>query len=152
MNKELEATLEHVLRMPDHWQKQVARAMLPTIYKWETRISLPHLSDEEFEQKSRAAHRPRLLQRMVRAVNRSTKRTRLPGFVLTAKNWAAAATSSLKSFSPHNVLTAGRMGLLAEQVSRLRRLSSALRRFAGPRPIQPETGGKSDRLGGTQPL
>ena len=94
MNKELEATLVHVLHMPDHWQKQAAKAMLPTVYKWQTRISLPHLSDEEFDQQWRAAHRPGLLQRMVRVVNSSKKQPRLPGFMLTAKNWTAAVTEA----------------------------------------------------------
>ena len=37
MNEDLEATLARVLRMPEDWQRQAAKAMLPTVYKWETR-------------------------------------------------------------------------------------------------------------------
>ena len=146
MNKELEATLVHVLHMPDHWQKQAAKAMLPTVYKWQTRISLPHLSDEEFDQQWRAAHRPGLLQRMVRVVNSSKKQPRLPGFMLTAKNWTAAVTRGFRSLAQRSARTMGRKGASAEQVSRIGRPPAALTRLAGPRSIQSETGGKSDRL------
>jgi hypothetical protein len=139
MNKELEATLVHVLRMPDHWQKQAAKAMLPTVYKWQTRISLPHLSDEEFDQQWRAAHRPGLLQRMVRAISSSKKQPRLPGFALTAKNWTAAVTRGFRSLTQDAA-----EGSSTEQASRLRRSPAALTKLAGPQSIQPETDGKSD--------
>jgi hypothetical protein len=141
MNKELEATLVHVLRMPDHWQKQAAKALLPTVYKWQTRISLPHLSDEEFDQQWRATHRPGLLQRMVHALNSSKKRPRLPGFMLTAKNWTAAVTKGFRSLAQHGAIRVDRKGSSRGLASRIRSQS-----------IQPETDGKSDRSNRAQLL
>lgn len=70
MNKELEATLIHVLRMPEDWQKKAARAMLPTLYKWETRNSMPQLSDAEFDRQWRAVHDAKATWRTMRAFDR----------------------------------------------------------------------------------
>ena len=68
MNKDLEATLAHVLRMPEEWQRQAAKAMLPMLYKWETRRAMPQLSDEEFDCQWRALHEPTLVGRLYQPI------------------------------------------------------------------------------------
>lgn len=122
MNKELEETLIHVLRMPDHWQKQIAKAMLPAIYKWQTRISLPHLSDEEFDRQWRAAHQPGLLRRMAHAVNGSRGQSRLAGYARTAEDWRAAVARGFRRIAREvRVVTVGRRASSVEPVNSLAR-------------------------------
>src|SRR5688572_121602 len=97
MNRELEATLAHVLRMPEPWQKQAARAMLPIIYKWETRISLPQLSDEDFERQWRAMHEPTLPRRILHIFWRGQKVQDTLSMVPRAvENLAAAVAGALR--------------------------------------------------------
>jgi hypothetical protein len=142
MNKELEATLVHVLRMPDHWQKQAAKAMLPTVYKWQTRISLPHLTDEEFDQQWRAAHRPGLLQRIAHVVSGSKAESSRPAFVQTGKNWSAAVARGFRSLTQAmSARMAGRKESSRELAGQ--RHPVAMKRLGKPRSIQPETRSKS---------
>ena len=82
MNEDLEATLAHVLRMPEDWQRQAAKAMLPTLYKWETRRAMPQLSDEEFDRQWRVVHEPGLVWRVNRSISGAVSQAR--------RVWAAA--------------------------------------------------------------
>ena len=77
MNKDLEATLVHVLRMPEDWQRKAAKAMLPTLYKWETRTAMPQLSDEEFDRQWRAVHETRVMWRLYRSLHNTLMQARL---------------------------------------------------------------------------
>jgi hypothetical protein len=89
MNEDLEATLAHVSRMPQDWQRRAAKAMLPTLYKWETRRAMPQLSDEEFDRQWRAVHEPGLMWRLYRAMHGLGGQARRSW--CTAQVWTAAA-------------------------------------------------------------